>query len=423
MVRTFKREMTLPGRFALGKTGLVMLAFMFCALRCDSGRQLREKDELGMHIRSAVDNNVPVAVRDALDEGFDADHVFSDGWRLLHVAAKWDEGRVLRLCFDAGRGITTAGVSAARNTGSVRERSGEIVSLLIGKRADVNGKTADGATPLHIAVASLKRDVTDFPSIPPVEGRISSRFGWRGSPFDNNSDYHRGLDISARNGTPVRAAADGIVAMTGMNDTAGNYIVLQHREGVQSLYGHCHLFAVRKNTHVRRGAIIGYVGSSGAVSGDHCHYEVRVNGAPVDPLAYINQKERCDVQHGIVGALVGALLLHKAAVNARDGDGRTALIECAGKSAAISRLLVEHGADINAQDDSGISPLHEAAAFDEGLARYLIGKGARVTARTSCEYCAIGGQIYRSGTSPLTVALKSGNTAIAELLKHNGAIE
>jgi hypothetical protein len=221
----------------------------------------------------------------------------------------------------------------------------------------------------------------------------------------------------------AEGAAYGIVSLIGVSSTLGNYIIIQHRNGYQSIYGHCHMFAVKKNTPVKRGTIIGYVGMTGSASGDHCHYEVRLNSALVNPIEFINGKAIAEAQHAIALGIVELLLSKKALIDARTNDGRTPLIEAAAKSAIISRLLIDRGADINARDENGITPLHMAAAGDIELVRYLVRKGANTSPRTGADYCAIGGSLFPGGTTPLGVAIRYGNRDSIEFLRLSGAAE
>lgn len=118
----------------------------------------------------------------------------------------------------------------------------------------------------------------------PVSGPLRSRFGYRVHPITHVFKLHTGIDISAHRGTPIHAAADGIVILSGWYGAYGNAIVIDHGGRISTLYGHCSRLAVSNGQSVKRGQIVGYVGSTGLSTGPHCHFEKRVNGTPVNPL-------------------------------------------------------------------------------------------------------------------------------------------
>lgn len=133
------------------------------------------------------------------------------------------------------------------------------------------------------------RDVlASMPSIWPIEGFITSRFGNRPSPFTGRGgEFHKGLDISARIGTPIYAPGKGTVTFAGTDGGYGNSVIIQHGSGITTRYAHMQRFVVKDGQQVKRGDIIGYVGTTGRTTGPHLHYEVRLNGANVDPMRYI----------------------------------------------------------------------------------------------------------------------------------------
>ena len=120
-------------------------------------------------------------------------------------------------------------------------------------------------------------------SVMPVSGRISSTFGVRRHPLLGFLRMHKGLDIAAPYGTPVRAMMDGVVAAAGRAGGYGNLIKLGHGSAYQSMYGHLSRIAVRPGERVARGEVIGYVGSTGLSTGPHLHFEVLKNGQAVNP--------------------------------------------------------------------------------------------------------------------------------------------
>ncbi len=125
------------------------------------------------------------------------------------------------------------------------------------------------------------------PSIWPTEGWISSRFGYRNSPFTGQREFHKGLDISGRIGTPIYAPAKGTVIFAGVDGGYGKTMVLNHGGGLITRYAHMHRIAVKRGQTVTRGEMIGYVGNTGRSTGPHLHYEVRLNGVTVNPERYI----------------------------------------------------------------------------------------------------------------------------------------
>jgi len=124
------------------------------------------------------------------------------------------------------------------------------------------------------------------PSIWPLQGWASSGFGERLSPFTGLQTMHHGIDIVATAGTPVVAPAAGLVS-TGTDKGLGNYVMIDHGRGLQTYYGHLVRAAVATGQRVERGVVIGYVGNTGLSTGPHLHYEVQVNGRPVNPTKYI----------------------------------------------------------------------------------------------------------------------------------------
>lgn len=125
------------------------------------------------------------------------------------------------------------------------------------------------------------------PSIWPTKGWVSSEFGTRVSPFTNQKEFHQGLDISTRKGTPILAPADGMVSEVGSNYGYGKIIALKHGYGLKTRYAHLDKILVKNGEHVKRGQTIALVGSTGRTTGPHLHYEVHLNGVPVNPLRYI----------------------------------------------------------------------------------------------------------------------------------------
>jgi Peptidase family M23 len=130
------------------------------------------------------------------------------------------------------------------------------------------------------------------PSIWPTQGWLSSGTGGRTDPFTGEADYHPGLDISADRGTPVYATADGIISQASFSGAYGNLVVVEHQFGIESRYGHLSAFRTQLGQTVKRGDLIGLVGSTGRATGPHLHYEVRVNGRILNPLSFLLNSRR-----------------------------------------------------------------------------------------------------------------------------------
>lgn len=122
----------------------------------------------------------------------------------------------------------------------------------------------------------------------PVSGVITSPFGWRRSPFGGGLEMHPGLDIAANMGTTVKAAAAGTIISAGWYGGYGNYILIDHGGGMATGYGHLSQIFVAAGQQVGKDQAIGAVGSTGASTGPHLHFEVRLNGKPTDPAAYLH---------------------------------------------------------------------------------------------------------------------------------------
>jgi len=132
-------------------------------------------------------------------------------------------------------------------------------------------------------------NVAYSPSLWPVQGVVTSSFGEREDPFNGEGAFHKGIDIATSIGTPVRATADGTVLIAAMASGYGREIRIDHGHGIQTIYGHMSGFAVTTGEDVKRGEIIGYVGSSGRSTGPHLHYEVLIHDTPVNPHKYLRE--------------------------------------------------------------------------------------------------------------------------------------
>lgn len=129
--------------------------------------------------------------------------------------------------------------------------------------------------------------LSSTPTTAPAVGVLTDGYGSRNDPITGRRAFHRGLDISARRGTPVHAPADGVVVFAGRNGGLGKTLRISHGFGFTTLYGHLHEMEVDLGDEIQRGDLIGTVGSTGRSTGSHLHYEVHEDGKSVNPLYYI----------------------------------------------------------------------------------------------------------------------------------------
>lgn len=129
--------------------------------------------------------------------------------------------------------------------------------------------------------------ISRTPAISPVKGILTSGFGHRRDPVHHGRAFHQGIDIAASRGYPVRATADGLITRVGRIGGLGKAVYVSHDFGVSTRYGHLSEILVKPGDEIRRGDVLGKVGNTGRSTGYHLHYEVHVDGRPVNPLPYI----------------------------------------------------------------------------------------------------------------------------------------
>lgn len=134
------------------------------------------------------------------------------------------------------------------------------------------------------ATSSATRFRAVLPAGLPVSARLTSGFGMRAHPISGGWRAHSGVDLAAPYGSPIVATADGVIGTAGWSGGYGLLVAISHGDGVQTRYGHLSRLNVAAGQQVRRGDVIGFVGSTGESTGPHVHYEVRVNGTAIDPL-------------------------------------------------------------------------------------------------------------------------------------------
>lgn len=151
----------------------------------------------------------------------------------------------------------------------------------------------DSYTSIEKLINNQEAKLASIPAIQPVSNkdlsRIASGFGMRIDPVYGTPKMHKGLDFTAPQGTPVYATGDGTVVTAGYSDGGyGNHVEINHGYGYMTLYGHMVRLKARAGQKVKRGEVIGWVGSTGKSTGPHCHYEVKINGNQVNPVYFFS---------------------------------------------------------------------------------------------------------------------------------------
>jgi len=205
-----------------------------------------------------------------------------DGWRELHAKIREpfgpEDGASKR---SAGIGGGT-GPSRAAETPD-RAAIGDELERLTGIVKEVG----DNLRALDRFLGRATRVLAALPSRWPVRGLVNSSYGSRTSPWSAKSEFHSGLDIGARVGTPVKSPAPGTVVFAGVNAEYGQTLIIDHGNETKSLYGHLSKLSVAVNQKVQRGDVIAMTGNTGRSSGPHLHYEIQVKGQSVNPTSYL----------------------------------------------------------------------------------------------------------------------------------------
>jgi murein DD-endopeptidase MepM/ murein hydrolase activator NlpD len=164
------------------------------------------------------------------------------------------------------------------------------LALVGGPSEAVRGAHASEQLAVLLRAAELSARIDRFGQgfVWPLHGRISSHFGWRNVSVAGNR-FHGGVDIAAPSGTPIRAARGGVVTRSGWVGAYGYLVVLDHGGGWETRYAHLSRIDVRVGERVAQGAVVGLVGSTGASTGPHLHFEIRRDGLALDPLAYLER--------------------------------------------------------------------------------------------------------------------------------------
>jgi uncharacterized coiled-coil protein SlyX len=171
------------------------------------------------------------------------------------------------------------------------KKQGEAIKEMHEELAELRGAATKQEASLQALIEHFEDVRTRYESTPdvwPVRGWVTSPFGNRVAPFTGRVQFHEGIDIAVEVGTPVVAPADGVVVKAGFESGYGNMVELSHGYGLRTVFGHNSRLNVKPGQRVKRGDVIAYSGSTGSSTGPHVHYEVRLNGLPVNPRRYLN---------------------------------------------------------------------------------------------------------------------------------------
>jgi murein DD-endopeptidase MepM/ murein hydrolase activator NlpD len=197
------------------------------------------------------------------------------------------EGETLRIPNMDGIPITVRRGDTLSNIGT---QHGVPVTAILDAN-DLESETLTEGSALFIPGAKMSgeelRAVIGDLFIYPVRGRLSSPFGWRSDPISGDRRYHAAIDLAANQGTPVKAAMDGRVTSVGFNSTYGNYVIITHSGGYQTMYAHLSAVDVENGRYVIQGKEIGKVGSTGYSTGPHLHFSIYKNNRALNPLDYL----------------------------------------------------------------------------------------------------------------------------------------
>jgi murein DD-endopeptidase MepM/ murein hydrolase activator NlpD len=217
-----------------------------------------------------------------------ANEQFSKSVESLRTQLHSVEDKTRKLAIIAG--ITTLDEQSQGGVGGLRQNEETAASPYrddVDKMTFKSHRLAKELSVLEQTLVQQSQMLSCTPSIAPVRGILTDGFGGRSDPFTGEPGTHNAVDISSAVGQAVRAPADGIVVKAEWANGYGNVIYISHGYGYSTRYGHLSGYAVRPGQRIKRGDILGYVGSTGRSTGPHLHYEVRLNNNPVNPLAYI----------------------------------------------------------------------------------------------------------------------------------------
>jgi len=205
--------------------------------------------------------------------------------RRSEVAAEAQRLQAIEAEAEAAQAVVAAEAAAEKRTYEAIEAKKDVYEAQLKALQAESDRIAKELASRQSAGISIPKGNGQFKR--PVDGGVSSPFGYRIHPIYKTKRLHAGIDFSAPMGAPIRAAGSGVVTSAGWNGGYGNAVIIDHGNGLATLYAHQSRMAVSAGARVSTGDVIGYVGSTGASTGPHLHFEVRAGGTPVDPAPYL----------------------------------------------------------------------------------------------------------------------------------------
>lgn len=265
----------------------VVLAGSFLGLLITAGLMFPHFLLKSSQLRAALDKlNVENTELKRANEKFDAS-LADLRTKLSEFETKANKFALMVGVEDLNGAQLAAGGSSFDLKGLSPKASQSIIEGEINTLKERSGALQDSFRVLDMAFQKQSLLLSSTPSIFPVRGLMGNGFGWRRDPFTGMRDFHQGLDMVAPLGTKVIAPADGIVTKVGESGGFGNCVFVSHGYGIITRYGHLTAAGVRVGQRVKRGDVLGTVGSTGRSTGPHLHYEVLVHQRNVDPAKYI----------------------------------------------------------------------------------------------------------------------------------------
>jgi murein DD-endopeptidase MepM/ murein hydrolase activator NlpD len=217
-------------------------------------------------------------------------NALNENYKQLKQIAQENQVQAEALSSLAGEVSSLYGLKADPTFADDDPASASIQQFYALRMTAMNGAASVGISSMSELHDATTRDwlrLAAAPTLWPVQGRITGSFGERIDPFNGEGAFHRGVDISSEIGSRVIAPADGVVEFSDQMNGYGRTVVIDHGNGISTLYGHLSGFTVSPGQLIHRGDTLGYVGQTGRSTGPHLHYEVRILNTPVNPHKYL----------------------------------------------------------------------------------------------------------------------------------------